>query len=154
MGLQSGNALFGSKLAIFVSCGLEISRMTLKNHRAFLLCYSKLCALFHSHLWIQNRVTVRKHPIWVKIDDFLSHVTMKFDGWHWKTTRHLFYATSSFVHHFIPIGEFNLSSKAGNAKIRSKSAICCSLWPCNLMDDLGKQLGTYSMLLQALCIIP
>ena len=33
-------------------------------------------------------------------------VTLKFDGWHWKTTGHLVYATSSFRHHFIAISIF------------------------------------------------
>ena len=51
-------------------CDLEIWRMTFKNNRAPLLCYFKLCAAFHSHWWIQTRVTVRKCPIWVKFDDF------------------------------------------------------------------------------------
>ena len=46
-----------------VPCDLEIWLMTLKNNRAPLLCYFKLCASFHSHLWIQTGVTVRKHPL-------------------------------------------------------------------------------------------
>ena len=29
----------------------------------------------------------------------------------------------------------------------------CLVWPWNLMDDLGKQLGTSSILLQAVCMI-
>ena len=95
MELQSGNVKFGSKSAIFCPCDLEIWRMTLKNNRAPLLCYSKLCASFHSHLSIQNGVTVRKCPIWVKIGDFLSRVTLIFDRWPWKTIGHLFYATST-----------------------------------------------------------
>ena len=60
---QSGNAQFRSKSAIFVPCDLEISRMTLKNNRAPLLCYFKIWASFHSHLWIRTGVTVRKIPI-------------------------------------------------------------------------------------------
>ena len=44
--------------------------MTLKNNRASLLCYFKLCASFHRHWWIQ-KVTVRKRPVWVKFDNFL-----------------------------------------------------------------------------------
>ena len=44
--------------------------MTLKNNRAPLLCYFKLCASFRSHWWIPTGVTVWKRPIWVKIDDF------------------------------------------------------------------------------------
>ena len=68
--LQSGNAQFRSKWEIFVQCDLEIWRMTLKIYRTPRLCCFKLCALFHSHQWIQTRVTVRKRPIWVKIDVF------------------------------------------------------------------------------------
>ena len=53
-------------------CDLEIWCMTLKNNRAPLLCYFKLYASFRSHQWIQAGVTVRKRPIWVKIDDFFE----------------------------------------------------------------------------------
>ena len=123
-----------------VPCDLEIWLMTLKNNRAPLLCYFKLCASFHSFLWIQTGVTVRKHPlcknrrfvltvwpwdltddlennrtplpiyfklcasfdshwwiqtgvtvrkcpIWAKISNFLSRVTLKFGGWPLKTNR-------------------------------------------------------------------
>ena len=93
----------------FVPCDLQIWRMTLKNNRVPLLCcIIKLCASFHSHQWIQTGVTVRKRPILVKIDDFFSRVTLKFNGWPSKTIGHIFYATSSFVHHFVAIGEFKL----------------------------------------------
>ena len=50
----------------------------LKNHRAPLLYYIKLCASFQIHQRIQTGVTVR-----VKMDDFLSRVTLKFDRWPW-----------------------------------------------------------------------
>ena len=50
-----------------------------------LLCYFKLCTSFHSHQWNQTGVTVQKQPMRVKIDDFLSRVTLKFDRWPWKT---------------------------------------------------------------------
>ena len=82
--------------------------MTLKNNRAPLLCYFKHCSLFRSHPLIQSGVTARKRPIWVKISHFLSRVTLKFDGWPWKIIGHLCYATSSFVHHFVAIGQFKL----------------------------------------------
>ena len=59
--------------------------MTFKNNRAPLLCYFKLCASFRSHWWIQTGVTARKRPIWVKIKDFLSRVTLKLNGWPSKT---------------------------------------------------------------------
>ena len=40
-----------------------------------------------------------------------------------KTIEHLFYATSSFVQHFIPIGEFKFELQSGNAQFGSKSTI-------------------------------
>ena len=49
----------GQNQWFFVPCDLEIWWMTLKNNRAPLLCYFKLCASFRSHWWIQTRVTVR-----------------------------------------------------------------------------------------------
>ena len=134
--LLSENAQFGSKSAIFFApCDLEIQWMTLKNNRDPLLCCFKLCASFHSHRWIQTKVTVRKRSIRVKIGDLLSRVTFKFDGWHWKTIGHLFYVASSFMHHFIAIGEFKLKLQPGNAQ----SAIFCPVWPWNLTNDLEKQ---------------
>ena len=56
-----------------------------------------------------------------------------------KTIGHLFYATSSFVQHFIVIGEFKLELQSGNAQCRSKSTNFLAVWPWNLMDDLQKQ---------------
>ena len=110
------------KRSIWVKIGnflsREIWRTTLKNNRSPLLCYFKLCASFHTHWWIQIWVTVRKvlkRSIRVKIDDFLSCVNKKFYRWPSKTIGHLFYATSSFVYHFIPIGEFKLELQPGNA---------------------------------------
>ena len=108
---------------LIVPCDLEIWRMTLKNNRAPLLYCFKLCASFHSHQWIQTKVTVRKRSIRVKICDLLSRVTLKIDGWPWKTIGHLFYVASSFMHHFKAIGEFKLKSQSGNTQFGSKSAI-------------------------------
>ena len=59
-------------------CDLEIWRMTLKNNRAPLLSYFKLCASFHSHWWIQTGVRVQKRLSWV-----LNSVTLTFDLWPW-----------------------------------------------------------------------
>ena len=123
----------------FVPCDLEIWWMTLENNRAPLLCCFKLCATFHSHRWIQTGVAVRKRPIWVKFDDFLSRVTLKFDVWPWKTIGHLYYATWSSMHHFVAIGEFKLELQSGNAQFGSKSTIFLAVWPCNLTYDLEKQ---------------
>ena len=124
------------KIDNFVPCDLEIWWMTLKNNRAPVLCYIKFCASFQSHRWIQTGVTVRKRSIRVKIDDFLSCVTLKFDGWPWKRIGHLFYVASSFVHHFTAIGAFKLKVQSGNPQFGSKLAINCAVWPSNLTDDL------------------
>ena len=129
----------GQNRQFFEPCDLEILRMTLKNNRASLLCNFKLCVSFDTHWWFQIWVTVRKRPIWVKCDDFLSRVTLKFDRWPWKIIGHLFYATSSFVQHFVPIGEFKLELQSGNAQSGSNSTFFRAAWPWNLTDDLRKQ---------------
>ena len=122
--LQSENFQFGSNRRFFVLCDLEIWQLTLKNNRAPLQCCFKLCASFHSHHWTLTGVTVRKCPIWVKIDDCFSRVTLKFDRWTRKTIGHLFCPISSCVHNFIAIGEFNLELQSGNDQFGSKSTIC------------------------------
>ena len=107
---------------LFVSRDLEIWWMTLKNNRAPLLYYVKPCASFQSHGLNQIGVTVRKRPIPVKIGDCLSRVTLKCEGWSWKTIGHLFYTTSNFVHHF----KDKLELQSRNAQFTSKSAIFLS----------------------------
>ena len=52
---------------------------------------------------------------------FLSRVSWKCDRWPWKTTGHLFYATSSFLHHFIAICKFKLELRSRNSQIGSES---------------------------------
>ena len=86
-----------------------------------------------------DRPIVWKRPIWVKIGDVLYRVTLNFDGWPWKTIGHLFYATSSFVHHFVAIGEFKLELQSGNAQSGSNWMIFKAVRPWNLTDDLKKQ---------------
>ena len=56
-------------------------------------------------------------------------MTFEFDVWPWKTIGHLFYSTSSFVHHFVAIGEFKLELQSGNAWL---SAIWRFLESCDL----------------------
>ena len=126
--------------------------MTSKNNRA-LLYYVKLCASFQIHWWIQTGFTVQKRSIQVDIGDMLSRVTLKFDGWPWKTIEHLFYATSSFVQHFVAIGEFKLELQSGNAQSGSNSTIFIAVRPWNLTNNFANQQGISSMLLHALCII-
>ena len=122
----------------FSLCDLEIWCMTSKNIRTPLLYYIKLCVSFQIHRWIQTEVTLRKRSIRVEIGDFLSLVTLKFDGWPWNMIGHLFYATSSFVYHFVTIGEFKLELQSGNAQFGSNSTIFRAVRPWNLTDDLAK----------------
>ena len=138
LNLQSGNARFESKSAFY--CLMWPSNLTdgLENNRAPLLCCFTLYVSFHNHRWIQTKVTVRKCSIRAIISDFLSRATLKFDEWPWKTIGHIFYATSSFVHHFVAIGEFKLELQSGNDQFGSKSTILRAVWPWNLMDDLKK----------------
>ena len=106
---RPSNLKLDSNRQFFRPCDREIWWMTLKNTRALLLLYYvKLCASFQIHWWIQTGFTVQKRSIRVEIGDMLSRVTLKFDRWPWKTIGHLFYATSSFVQHFLAIGEFKL----------------------------------------------
>ena len=56
------------QIDFFEPCDLEIWRMTLKNNRAPLQYYFKVCPSFRSHWWIETGVTVRKCLTWVKID--------------------------------------------------------------------------------------
>ena len=74
---------------------------------------------------------------------FFSRVTLQFDVWPWKTIGHLFYVTSSFVHHFVSIGDFKLELQSGNAQFGSNSKIFRAAWPWNFTDDLqqGKSEG-------------
>ena len=139
--LQSGNTQFGSKSAIFCPMWPWNLMDDLENNRAPLLYYTKLSVSFQIHRWIQIGVTVRKRSIWVKIGNFLSRVTLKFDGWPCKTIGHLFYATSSFVYHVIPIREFKFELQSGNAQFGSNSTIFRAVRPWNLMDDLEKTIG-------------
>ena len=109
-----------------VTPDLEIWWMTLKNNRAPLLYYIKLCASIQSYWWIQSGYTVWKRSNWVKIGNFLSHVTLIFDKWPSKSIRHLSYTMSSFVHHFKAIGEFKLELQSRTTHFQLKSAIFLS----------------------------
>ena len=113
----------GQNRRFFVQSDLEIWWITLKNKRQPFLCCFKPCASFHSHLWIQTKVTVRKRSIRVKMGDLLSPVTLKFDGWPWKTAGHLFYVAWRFMHHSIATSEFKQKLQPRNAQYGWKSVI-------------------------------
>ena len=122
----------------FSPCDLEIWWITSNNFRAHFLYYINLWASNEIFRWIQTEVTVRKRSIRVKICDFVSLVTLKFDGWPWKRIGHLFYTSSRFVPHFKTVIEFKLELQSGNTQFGSKSAIFRPVWPWNLTDNLEK----------------
>ena len=62
--------------------------------------------------------------------------------------------TSSVVHHFVAISVLKLELESGNAQFESNLTIFRAVWPWNLTDDLEKQKGTSSKLLQALSYNP
>ena len=101
-------------LWVHVPCDLAIRQMTLKNIGTPLLCYLKLCASFRSHRGIQTEITIQEPPSLAKLAILLCRVTLKFDGWPWKTLWHLSYVTCSFVNHLITICEFKLELQSGN----------------------------------------
>ena len=136
---RPSNLKLDSNRQFFRPCDREIWWMTSKNNRALLLYYVKLFASFQIHWWIQTGFTVQKGSIRVEIGDMLSHVTLKFDGWPWKTIGHPFYATSSFVQHFVPSGEFRLELQSGNTQSGSNSTIFRAVRPWNLMDHLEQE---------------
>ena len=60
---------------------------------------------------------------------FSARVTLKLDGWPLKAKGHLFYTTSSFVHHFKSIGDFKLGllSRNGQFVSRWRFFVLCDL---------------------------
>ena len=112
---------------------------------------SSSCSKQNYHMneskWTRNKANLRdliaatglviSH--WIQIVNFSARVTVKFDGWPCNTIGHLFYATSSFVHHFVAIGEFKLQLQSRNAQSGSNSTIFRAVRPWNLTDDLAKQ---------------
>ena len=130
----------------FSPCDLEIWCMTSKNNRAHLLYYIKLCVSFQIHRWIQTEVTLRKRSIRVEIGDFLSLVTLKFDGWPWKTIGHLFYTASSFVHHFKSIGELKLKLQSRNAQFGQFFVPCdLNIWRMPLKNNRAPLLCCFKL---------
>ena len=82
----------------------------------------------------QTGVTVRKRQVWAKIGDFLPRVTLKFNGWPWKTIGHLSYRTPHQALCIIPSPYVNSNMSYGpeTAKLRVDP---CDLdpWPLILI---------------------
>ena len=76
--LQSGKPNLDKNQWVIVLSDLKIWQMTLKNSRAPILCYFKICASFHCHMWIKTGIIVQKRLDWV-----LTSITLTFDHWPW-----------------------------------------------------------------------
>ena len=80
---------------------------------------------------------------------FLSHVTLKFDGWRWKTIGHVFYTASSFVHHFIAMSEFKLELQSENAHLgqnRRFFSLCdLEIWQMTLKNNRAHLLSNIKL---------
>ena len=72
----------------------------------------------------------------LKSTNIFSRVTLELHLWLWKTIEHLFHATSSFVHHFVAIGEFKLELQSGNAQFGSNSTIFRAMRPWKTIGHL------------------
>ena len=90
---------------------------------------------------------------------FWPRMIFKFDGWPQKTIGHLFYATSSFVHHFIAISEFKLVLQSRNAQFESKLVICLSRvtlkfdgWPWKTIEHLSSATSSFVHHFIAICV--
>ena len=137
--LQSESAQFKSKLVIFVPVWpWNLMDDLWKQYGTCYILHQALSIISNPSLNPNLRYS-SELSIWVEIGDILSRVTLKFDGWPWKTIGHLFLTTLSFVHHSKAMGEFKLELQSGNAQFGSKSTIFCPVWPWTLTDDLEKQ---------------
>ena len=94
-----------------------------QNNRAHISGYIKPCALFQT-------ISEFKLDLQSGNAQFRSKLAIfdpcECDGWPWKTIGQLFYASSSFMHHFIGIRWFKLRLQSGNANFGSTSEIVLS----------------------------
>ena len=130
--LQSGNAQFGSKSTIFCPEWPSNLMDDLEKKLGHLLCQA-LCFISQPSL-NSNLSSSLEMLNWVKIGNFLSHVTLKFNRWPWKTIRHFFFYTMlRFVHHLKAISAFKLKLQWGNSKFWSKLVNLFPVWPWHLV---------------------
>ena len=115
--------------------------MTSKNNTAPLLYYIKHCASFKAFGEFKLELQSGNAEFGSKSMIFFSRVTLQFDVWPWKTIGHLFYATSSFVHQFVAVGELKLELQSGNAQFGLNSMIFLAVWPSDLTYDLKKTIA-------------
>ena len=125
LALQSRNGQFGSKFVTLSPVTSKFDGWPWKTIGHIFSATSSFVLHFIAIYQFKMELQSGKAKFGSKSVIFLSLVTLKFDGWPWKTTAHFFYAISSFVNHFIAICEFKMELQSGNAQFGSKSAIFC-----------------------------
>ena len=89
------------------------------------ILHQALCII--SNPWVKSNLSYSPEtPNLGQNCRFLSHVTLKFDGRPRKITRHFFYTTLSFVHHFKAMGELKLELKSESAPLLSNTNLGAS----------------------------
>ena len=124
----------------FCPCDLEIWWMTFTNNKVHLLYDIKLCASFQSHQWIQTGNA--------QFGSILAIFCPER-----KIIGHLFYDTSSYVHHSKPSVHSNWNYSPETLNLGSKLVIFLSGVILKFDGWPYKQKGTSPKLHQALCII-
>ena len=124
--LQSGKRPIRVKIGNFctVPCDLEICRRPCKTTGH--LFYGSSSVVHHFTAIAESKLELaQKRQIWVKPAFF--RVTLKFDGWPWKTIRHIFCATSSFVRHFVAIRQLKMELQSGISGQNRGFCVPCGL---------------------------
>ena len=85
--------------------------------------------MHHSVAISQFKLELQSGNTQCRIRQFVARIALKLDGWSWKTTGHLLYATSRFVNHFIAICKYKLELPYGNAQSGAKLFLRLSPWP-------------------------
>ena len=116
--LQSGNAQFGWKLAIFLSrVTLQVDGWPWKiiGH----IFYTTLNFVQHFKAIGTFKLELQSGNAQFGSKLAIFFVPGNFENWRmtFKTIGHLFYTTSRFVHHFKSIGEVKIGLQPGNAQV-------------------------------------
>ena len=108
-------------------CDFKIWRMTWETTGNLLHTLRNYVCHFIAIHGLKFELPSENVQITAKSSTFSACLSLKFDRWPQETIWHLFYTTSSFVHHF----------KDRNAQFGSK--FFCPVWPWNSWDDHEKQ---------------
>ena len=139
--LQSRNAQFGSKSAIFVLCDLKFDGWPWKTIGHLSYAASSFVHHFIAITECKLELQSGTPQFWSKSMIFLPCVTLKFDGWPWKIIGHL----SSYMLLQVlcilsqQLVNSNRSYSPEMPNLGQNRRGFLTVWLWNLMDDLEKQ---------------